>query len=1015
MEQEKNQIIIDKQVVSQKELTCYYHVEGPFEKIFPEKKSLKLQYPFLIGALPKEILVTPFLGCFVPMAMLWDAEIHVESCEKKFYEFLLERMEQIRAEFPERKLGGKIQVETLEELPREQPEGHAVLVVEELAALRTLIVHRKEFPRLLYVKGTGEPETEALPQNHLEQRIYDTAEKFSVSADVIQLYFRGWLREQLEDAPELMDISCELFANACAIPYLWKFQLGLYYMEETVSSPEDTIELIENYEKRTGISVLPKNPLEEISEKTASEREEHNPPYVWLMGVPGHGNLGDHQIAESICEVLHDLAPDVRIQEIGLNEYEGRKEELKSVIRSEDLLIFLGGGFFGNLWPNGDQFRSDVFLNWPDNPKVVFPQSLFYTEDEEGKQALQRAREIYRGENILLAFRDPVSYEFAKKEFQCPVFLTPDIVMYSDKRSYSSPDRKGLLALLRADRERILPEGMEEWIQENFAEKFEKMTFSDMQGSKVSPKARRVVLDQMLERIGQSEIVVTDRLHGLLFSVITETPCVVFGNVYHKIKAYRSWLETLPYVAYAENKEQLQSCIEQVQNAEHPYYPLEEVRKHYREFLGHLKEFLQRSGEQLARRQEKEPLVSVIVPVYNVESYLAQCLDSIQGQSYPHFEVLCINDGSTDHSGEILEKYAAVDSRIQILTQKNEGLSSARNHGMQAARGKYTIFIDSDDWWLPDTLWELVSRAEREELDLLLFDMKAFVMGDGIQEEFLHFQRHYQRQFDYPEVYKGSRMASLMKEKGEYRTGACQYLIRSSILKDHKLSFVRGILHEDNPFTLEVFLLSNRVGYVKKAFYQRRVAPGSIMTSGSNFKQVYGYFRSYLEVHRFIEQLELMPWEESFACREADRILRMAVSEYRKLEDPEIWHSMKPQEQSMFYRLLLAGPEIKGKENKEEKELLEEKLQTTYREKAERGIQIQELQKGSAKIQKDYAKLKRDLEKTEKQVQKLETDKEKLIVQRDDWKTTAGNLKVKLKSIQSSFFYRVFHKLKLIP
>ena len=104
--------------------------------------------------------------------------------------------------------------------------------------------------------------------------------------------------------------------------------------------------------------------------------------------------------------------------------------------------------------------------------------------------------------------------------------------------------------------------------------------------------------------------------------------------------------------------------------------------------------------------------VSVIVPVYNVEDYLCECLDSLITQTLSDIEIICINDGSTDNSLEILTNYSKRDSRIKIITQENKGLSSARNRGFEFINGKYTYFIDSDDILKSDALEKLYNLAE---------------------------------------------------------------------------------------------------------------------------------------------------------------------------------------------------------------------------------------------------------------------------------------------------------------
>lgn len=115
------------------------------------------------------------------------------------------------------------------------------------------------------------------------------------------------------------------------------------------------------------------------------------------------------------------------------------------------------------------------------------------------------------------------------------------------------------------------------------------------------------------------------------------------------------------------------------------------------------------------------PNVSVIIPVYNVEKYLSSCLDSVLNQTYQDFEIICVNDGSTDGSGKILSQYASKDSRIKVLTQTNRGQSVARNKGLDIAKGKYVHFLDSDDFIHPQTFEATVLWAEKYNLDLTNF------------------------------------------------------------------------------------------------------------------------------------------------------------------------------------------------------------------------------------------------------------------------------------------------------
>ena len=119
--------------------------------------------------------------------------------------------------------------------------------------------------------------------------------------------------------------------------------------------------------------------------------------------------------------------------------------------------------------------------------------------------------------------------------------------------------------------------------------------------------------------------------------------------------------------------------------------------------------------------------ISVILPVYNVEKYLRQCLDTIIGQTLREIEILCVDDGSTDNSARILEEYAQKDQRVKIYTQKNAGAGAARNLGLRQASGKYLSFLDSDDFFEPDMLEEAYKQAERYEAEMVVFRSNQYL------------------------------------------------------------------------------------------------------------------------------------------------------------------------------------------------------------------------------------------------------------------------------------------------
>lgn len=126
--------------------------------------------------------------------------------------------------------------------------------------------------------------------------------------------------------------------------------------------------------------------------------------------------------------------------------------------------------------------------------------------------------------------------------------------------------------------------------------------------------------------------------------------------------------------------------------------------------------------------------ISVVIPIYNTEQYLCQCLDSVVGQTLKDIEIICVDDGSTDGSSRILAEYAAQDHRIQIITQENAGPGVARNSGLGAAKGAYLIFLDSDDWYEPDFLERMVCRAEETGADITVCRSVEFDTRTGREQ-----------------------------------------------------------------------------------------------------------------------------------------------------------------------------------------------------------------------------------------------------------------------------------------
>lgn len=227
------------------------------------------------------------------------------------------------------------------------------------------------------------------------------------------------------------------------------------------------------------------------------------------------------------------------------------------------------------------------------------------------------------------------------------------------------------------------------------------------------------------------------------------------------------------------------------------------------------------------------PKISVIIPVYNVEKYLAECLTSVVNQTFKDIEIICVNDGSTDNSPKILKEFAQKDSRIRIINQENQGLSAARNTGLDVATGEYVSFIDSDDFVRTDLYADIQKLLPAE---LICFNAKIF----PISEKYRTLQNYTQCQFDGEQP---------MEEKLILKTNVHVWnkVFRTSIIKENNIRFPKGLYFEDFPFVCEYMLSINSVKFFGgKGYYFYRQQPNSIMNNCSHKSIHHLYVWHYL-------------------------------------------------------------------------------------------------------------------------------------------------------------------------
>lgn len=215
------------------------------------------------------------------------------------------------------------------------------------------------------------------------------------------------------------------------------------------------------------------------------------------------------------------------------------------------------------------------------------------------------------------------------------------------------------------------------------------------------------------------------------------------------------------------------------------------------------------------------PIISIIIPVYNSEKYLKQCLDSVLNQTFPDFECICINDGSIDKSLSILQEYANKDKRFKIIDKKNEGVSIARNTGIENAFGEYITFIDSDDWVEISYLVKLYNCIVGKEVDSVVCSLKIYNATSGIIQTDSNVRK-------LTKLYKKLVGQEFKNKKDIFKfvsnsRSVCCKLYNISIIKNNKIMFFDNICgDEDYSFNIIFNMYAKNIIFIKDELYVYR-------------------------------------------------------------------------------------------------------------------------------------------------------------------------------------------------
>ena len=296
--------------------------------------------------------------------------------------------------------------------------------------------------------------------------------------------------------------------------------------------------------------------------------------------------------------------------------------------------------------------------------------------------------------------------------------------------------------------------------------------------------------------------------------------------------------------------------------------------------------------------------VSVIIPVYGVERYLPECLDSVLSQTLTELEVIAVDDASPDRCGVLLDEYAARDPRVRVIHLKeNRRQGYGRNLGIDRAEGEYLYFLDSDDAVTPDALRALYALARGDALDAVFFDSQVRFESEALAKKHAYYPAARKGTYE-DRVYAGPELFDAFMDQGEWTCYPQRQLWRRDFVRESGMRFLEGAKHEDEIFPHEGLLKAKRVRYSPARYFIRRYREGSDMTVPVSAQDFHGYFRTYCAMLALMEDRQpLCRAEEMNLARMYNKMTRMLP--LFEGEDLDAW-AFAPGEREA-YRFFLYG------------------------------------------------------------------------------------------------------------
>lgn len=302
---------------------------------------------------------------------------------------------------------------------------------------------------------------------------------------------------------------------------------------------------------------------------------------IYLMGIPIHGNLGDQAIVISEREFLKKNFKKYKIIEVESSMITKKIKILKKIV-GKSLILIHGGGFIGSLWPKEDDMANLIIRNMKENKIIILPQTVYFDRDENGKQRIKKAKELYeQHKNLYICVREKYSYDFMKENFKsCNVFLIPDMVLYLEQEKMNKEKKDNIILCLRNDKEKTFSD------VDSIVQVLNKKGYSNIEKTdtvienRIYDYNRKRIVQNKINEFSKAKLVITDRLHGMVFAFLANTYCIVINSKSHKVKGVYNWIESCQKVKLIENINDFTIKLNEISN-DNADFNREEFIKNY--------------------------------------------------------------------------------------------------------------------------------------------------------------------------------------------------------------------------------------------------------------------------------------------------------------------------------------------------------------------------------------------------------------------------------------------------